>query len=550
MNAHRCPHCGGHHREGARYCGVTGQLIDQSSVVTPGGPAVADEARPGTDGRTGLLQPANVLHGRYRILSKVGQGGMGAVYCVEDAHAPGQRWALKELSNAVVEPDERRQAEALFTREASMLRSLAHPNLPRVVDSFEEAGRHYIVMDFIDGASLGQMLRKRDRPFGEDEVVRWAGQLCGALDYLHGRTPPIIFRDLKPDNIMLDGLGRIYLIDFGIARHFAPGKAADTRQLGTLGYAPPEQYGHGQTDPLSDVYSLGVTLQHLLTGQAPPRIGALPDVAALRPDLSPSATAAIRRATRAVRDERWPSAGALYQGLTRDGGRTPGPPPAAPAPGPPIARGPTPGQPSTRIDAGGSPTQHLTAYLRRVTTDWTTTQLAGALLGLTVVGILAVGTLAPLVRDRLPLLWFNFPGYALPILALHAATRTRRVTFAAAGHGLVTGASWLAGNLVLGEPMSIVRLVLALVVSGAAALAVVEIPARSGAQGGGAAQPWQQRALLSAAAGALTAATFIPAYYGTFTVGPIVGGVVAGAVGWFVGDLVYQWRVGAAVAGP
>jgi len=456
---------------------------------------------------------------------------MGAVYCIEDAQIANQRWALKELSNAVVGPVERRQAELDFARESAMLRGLAHPNLPRVVDAFDEGDRHYIVMDFIDGMTLGQLLEQRGQPFDEGEVVRWAGQLCSALDYLHQRSPPIIFRDLKPDNIMLDHLGRIFLIDFGIARHFAPGKTADTRQLGTYGYAAPEQFGHGQTDALSDVYSLGVTLHHLLTGQPPPHAGALPDVATLRTDLSLGAAEAIRRATRITRAERWPSAGALYQALARDGSPTIRP-----------AHMPAP----IRSEGGAPPTRVLTDYLRQLTADWTTQQLVSAVLALTVASVLMVAILAPWVRDNLPLVWFNFPAYALPILAFHAATRTNRMAFAAAAHMLVAGASMLMASSALGRPMDIGRLIIALTVSGVVALAVIEIPARYD----GSEQPWRQRALLSALAGALTATSFIPLYFGSLRAGQIVGGLLAGVVGWIVGDLVYQWRVSSTVAGP
>lgn len=218
-----------------------------------------------------MLPPHSVLAGRYVILRCVGKGGMGAVYQASDARIPGKAWAVKEMSEAALtDPLEKQQAREAFQREALMLASLDHPNLPRVTDHFAEGGKQYLVMDFIEGETL---LERLERAGGcslpVDEVLRWADQLCAVLEYLHSRKPPVIFRDLKPANAMVTPDGVVKLIDFGIARLFKAGKRADTTFIGTEGYSPREQYGRGQTDTRSDIYALGATLHHLLTGVGP-----------------------------------------------------------------------------------------------------------------------------------------------------------------------------------------------------------------------------------------------------------------------------------------
>lgn len=151
-----------------------------------------------------------------------------------------------------------------------MLSNLDHFNLPKVTDHFTEAGKQYLVMDFIEGETLAKRLeRKYGEPLPVDRVLGWADQLCDVLEYLHTRRPPVVFRDLKPANVMITPEETVKLIDFGIARIFKPGKATDTAYFGTAGYCPKEQYGKGQTDARSDVYALGAMLHHLLTGADP-----------------------------------------------------------------------------------------------------------------------------------------------------------------------------------------------------------------------------------------------------------------------------------------
>jgi len=218
-----------------------------------------------------MLPPQSVLSGRYVILRRVGKGGMGAVYQAADNRIPGKTWAIKEMSDvAITDPLEKQQARAAFRQEALMLARLDHTNLPKVTDHFTEGNKQYLVMDFIEGETLAEQLeREGGGPLPVDEVLDRARQLCDVLKHLHSQSPSVVFRDLKPRNVMASPTGTVKLIDFGIARLFKPGKAADTTFFGTAGYAPKEQYGKGQTDARSDVYALGATLHHLLTGVDP-----------------------------------------------------------------------------------------------------------------------------------------------------------------------------------------------------------------------------------------------------------------------------------------
>ncbi|HMQ33414.1 MAG TPA: serine/threonine-protein kinase [Chloroflexaceae bacterium] len=239
--------------------------------------------------------PLRVLQGRYELTRKLGQGGMGAVYLASDRRLSTARWAVKELSDAqITSPLERQQAAASFRQEAEMLAALAHPNLPRVIDSFTEDGRSYLVMEFVPGETLYAYAQRVGLPRPLPEVLGWARQLCAVLGYLHARQPPVIFRDLKPANVMLTPDGSLKLIDFGIARHFKAGKRQDTQAFGTVGYSAPEQYGRGQTDARSDIYSLSVLLHHLLTGYDPANTPfRVPPAAQLNPALPAEVSAVL-----------------------------------------------------------------------------------------------------------------------------------------------------------------------------------------------------------------------------------------------------------------
>jgi hypothetical protein len=213
-----------------------------------------------------LLNPGEIIKEKYEVLKTIGGGAYGTVYLVRDIVDHARQWALKEVVESDLPPQERDDARALFSRETEILKSLSHPGLPEVADAFSIEERHYLVMEYVEGETLDELLKKRGGPFSADEVLNWAYQLAAILEYLHTRTPhPVIFRDLKPSNIMLHRDGWIRLIDFGIARHFVPGKIRDTFLMGTPGFSPPEQYGSGQSDHRSDIFSFGATLYYLLT---------------------------------------------------------------------------------------------------------------------------------------------------------------------------------------------------------------------------------------------------------------------------------------------
>ena len=213
-----------------------------------------------------MLTQNAVLQNRYRIIDMIGQGGMGAVYRAIDQRL-GNTVALKQT---FFNDEELGRA---FEREARLLASLGHPSLPRVSDHFVEGDGQFIVMEFIPGDDLATLLKRRARPFDCDQVLEWGYQLLDVLDYLHGRQPPVIHRDIKPQNLKLTDRGQIILLDFGLAKgapQLLEHGAASSLFGYTLNYAPLEQIQHTGTDPRSDLYSLGATLYHLMTGITPP----------------------------------------------------------------------------------------------------------------------------------------------------------------------------------------------------------------------------------------------------------------------------------------
>ena len=222
-----------------------------------------------TGSQTGQLNADTILEDRYVILKTLGRGGMGAVYMALDTRLNNMPVAIKEMSTNAVGTGNLQAAIGAFKKEASMLISLRHPALPRINDFFAKGeDRWYLVMDYIEGETLKQLVDRRG-PIPEAEVLDWARQIGDILTYLHEQNPPIIFRDLKPANIMLTPQGQIKLIDLGIARHFRQGVTADTSTYGSSGFAPIEQYGENQTDARADIYALGATLHYLLTGIDP-----------------------------------------------------------------------------------------------------------------------------------------------------------------------------------------------------------------------------------------------------------------------------------------
>ena len=213
-----------------------------------------------------MLQIGSLIDGKYKILSIIGQGGMSTVYLAINERA-NKPWAIKEVrKNGVSNYEVVKQS---LVMETDMLKQLSHPNLPSIVDVIDTDECFLIVMDYIEGNTLLRTLEEYGAQ-PQDKVIRWAKELCDVLSYLHTRKSPIIYRDLKPANIMLKPDGSITLIDFGTARTYKKDRLEDTTCLGTRGYAAPEQFGgRGQTDERTDIYNLGATLYHLVTGHNP-----------------------------------------------------------------------------------------------------------------------------------------------------------------------------------------------------------------------------------------------------------------------------------------
>lgn len=213
-----------------------------------------------------MLKIGSVIDGKYKILNEIGHGGMSNVYLAinEKANKP---WAVKEVRKSV-NKDFNLLKQSLIM-ETDLLKKLKHPNLPSIIDVIDSDENFLIVMDYIEGITLERLLAEEGAQ-PQEKVADWAGQLCDVLNYLHTRPVPIIYRDIKPSNIMLRSDGSVVLIDFGTAREFKERNAADTNWLGTMGYASPEQFGGmGQTDARTDIYCLGTTLYHLVTGHNP-----------------------------------------------------------------------------------------------------------------------------------------------------------------------------------------------------------------------------------------------------------------------------------------
>jgi serine/threonine-protein kinase len=267
-----------------------------------------------------MLEQGILLQDRYRIVEVLGGGGMGRVYLTHDTRLADRPCAAKELvPDPHATPEEREQAAVQFHREAAILAHLSHPNLPNVSDYFEQGGNFYLVMDSVEGETLLDRLNRSPKGLPEQEVVTWAIQLCEVLDYLHSQNPSVIFRDMKPSNVMVTPDGTIKLIDFGVVRLFDPGKRTDTLKMGTAGYAPPEQYaGQGQTTPRSDVYSLGATIYELLTGDDPtahPFVFTPPRQ--LKRGISQRLSDVVMRALSLDPDARFPAARAMSQALQK-----------------------------------------------------------------------------------------------------------------------------------------------------------------------------------------------------------------------------------------
>lgn len=208
-----------------------------------------------------------LIDNKYEILREIGHGGMSVVYLAMDKHL-NKQWAIKEISKNASSERGKVNIKALRD-EANLMKKLDHPSLPRIVDIIENQEKIYVVMDYVEGESLDKILKKEGAQ-SQEQVIEWAKQLCEALAYLHKQNPPIIYRDMKPANIMLKPEGNLKLIDFGIAREYKEENISDTVNLGTRGYAAPEQFDRKcQTDARTDIYCLGATLYHIVTGHNP-----------------------------------------------------------------------------------------------------------------------------------------------------------------------------------------------------------------------------------------------------------------------------------------
>lgn len=260
-----------------------------------------------------MLEIGSLVDGKYKILNKVGQGGMSVVYLAMNEKA-NKQWAVKEVrKDGVLDFETVKQG---LVAETDILKKLNHPNLPSIIDVIDTEESFIIIMDYIQGNPLSKTMEE----FGvqpQENVIEWAKQLCDVLGYLHSRQPPIIYRDMKPANIMLRPDGNVMLIDFGTAREFKEKNLADTTCLGTVGYAAPEQFGGmGQTDARTDIYCLGATLYHLVTGInpcEPPYV--IRPIREINPALSSGLERIILKCTQRDPNDRYQSAAELMYAL-------------------------------------------------------------------------------------------------------------------------------------------------------------------------------------------------------------------------------------------
>jgi ABC-type branched-subunit amino acid transport system substrate-binding protein/serine/threonine protein kinase len=324
----KCPECQADNSLTSKFCGSCGHsfkgdpttLLGPNSTTPSTAAAAAVAQQPSDYPPTNGLLPANtILQDRYRITQLLGQGGMGAVYLAQDTRFSSKTCVIKEMLDHFNDPEQRAQATESFHREADMLAQMKHVGIPEVFDRFTESNRHYLVMEYINGTDLEQRLIDNGGPFTEKEVIAWCIQCCDVLSYLHHQKPPIIYRDMKPANVITTNWGKVYLVDFGIARFFNP--VSRGTMIGTQGYAPPEQY-RGQVEPRSDLYALGATMHYLLTGRDPQNEPpfSFPPVKSLNPDISDEMEMLILKALDPEVENRYASADAMLGQLMAIGG--------------------------------------------------------------------------------------------------------------------------------------------------------------------------------------------------------------------------------------
>lgn len=263
-----------------------------------------------------------VLRDRWEVVDRLGQGGMGTVYMARDLNLSTlsekkKAAVVKELRDDFIRGEDKEKAKEFFMREVHVLADLDHPNIVRVLDQFSVIDqltgeeKYYLVMEYVQGQNLHEMLTKRQEPFDEDLVIDWAVQVCDVLTYLHTHNPPVIYRDLKPSNIMINTNDQVKLVDFGIARPFEDSE--DNTHVVSQGYSPPEQYW-GAADPRSDVYALGATIHFLLTGQDPLALTvSMPQ--AINPEVSDHINEIVKRATHQDAEGRYQCAADMKDAL-------------------------------------------------------------------------------------------------------------------------------------------------------------------------------------------------------------------------------------------
>ena len=265
------------------------------------------------------MRTGTIIGGKYELLKEIGQGGMSIVYVAMDTKL-NKQWAVKEMKKG-----SEANADALLKAiqtEAEILKTVDHPVLPRIVDIVKENGSIFVVMDYIEGRTLAQVLTECGAQ-PQEKVIEWAKDLCSALHYLHSQNPPIIYRDMKPSNIMLKPDGTVKLIDFGTAKEWKEESQADTTALGTRGYAAPEQFGDAKgrgiykTDARTDIYSLGATIYHIVTGKnpgEPPYV--MKPIRQWNPELSSGLEKILCKCTMPNPEERYGSCVELMHALT------------------------------------------------------------------------------------------------------------------------------------------------------------------------------------------------------------------------------------------
>lgn len=256
-----------------------------------------------------------ILQNRYQLEGVLGQGGMGTVYLAKDQRLDDRLCVLKELRSNFYRDEDKQRALSFFDREARMLARLKHINIVQVSDYFSENGKYYLVMEYVDGENLHSIMQRREaEPFAENQVVHWAIEICDVLTYLHSQDPPVIYRDLKPSNIMINAEGQLKLVDFGIARKVE--QEDENTRVVSAGYSPPEQYW-GQANIHSDLYSLGATMYFLLTGKDPePLKSASP--AEENEDVSEYLDSVVQKCMAQESSQRYSSARELREALLYD----------------------------------------------------------------------------------------------------------------------------------------------------------------------------------------------------------------------------------------